>query len=197
MPIFDPLTGDPATGAGERSSRQRDSRRSHQPDRAADLANVPAPNIAGAFLGSVNYQDATVRERRTDGFDVKFGYQLSPRISCPSATAAADRVRARQLRRQRIGRPYQGGFIAGVNKTQSAAGNWTRTLTNTFVMDARFGQHRSTTRRWRRQRPEHRRRRRHSGRQPGHLHQRDDDHQPAGPLEPDGRLLDVDAVESR
>ena len=42
------------------------------------LANVPLPNIEGVGSAQVNYQDTTVRERRTDGFDVKLNYQASP-----------------------------------------------------------------------------------------------------------------------
>jgi hypothetical protein len=141
VPIFDPLTGD-ATGAG----RTQFPGNVIPADRISPIArrilsNVPEPNIAGAALGQVNYQDATVRERRTDGFDVKFNYQLSPkdqlavRYSFQRPTVFEPGNYANDF-----GGPYQGGFIGtGINKTQSAAGNWTRTLTNTFVMDARFG----------------------------------------------------------
>jgi hypothetical protein len=141
VPIFDPRTGDPATGVG----RTQFPGNVIPADRVSPIARrilaaVPLPNIAGAALGATNYQDATVRERRTDGFDAKINFQLSPK----------DQVSVRySFQRPTVfepgnfdvfGGPYQGGFIGtGVNKTQSAAGNWTRTLTNTFVMDARFG----------------------------------------------------------
>jgi len=141
VPVFDPLTGDPATGVG----RTQFPGNVIPADRISPiarriLANVPLPNIPGAALGATNYQDATVRERRTQAFDAKFNYQLSPK----------DQVAIRySFQRPTVfepgnfgdfGGPYQGGFIGtGVNKTQSAAGNWTRTLTNTFVMDVRFG----------------------------------------------------------
>jgi len=143
VPIFDPLTGDPATGVG----RTQFPGNVIPADRISPiarriLANVPLPNVAGAALGQVNYQDATVRERRTDGFDVKFNYQLSPkdqmsiRYSFQRPTVFEPGNYADGV----FGGPYQGGFVGtGINKTQSAAGNWTRTLTNTFVMDARFG----------------------------------------------------------
>ncbi len=98
-----------------------------------------------------------------------------------------------------FGGPYQGGFVGtGVNKTQSVAGNWTRTLTNTFVMDARFGvstYHNTAVSAG-------------SGLNtatevgiPGanldELHERDDRDQPAGLLEPDRRLRQLAAVEPR
>ena len=139
VPIFDPLTGDPATGAG----RTQFPGNVIPADRISPIARrilANVPNIAGAALGSVNYQDATVRERRTDGFDVKFNYQLSPKDQLSVRYSGDPTVfEAPQLRRQRIG-GYTGRLHrTGVNKTQSAAGNWTRTLTNTFVMDARFG----------------------------------------------------------
>jgi hypothetical protein len=143
VPIYDPLTGDPATGAGRTAfpgniiPAERIS-----PIARRILANVPEPNIAGAPLGQVNYQDATVRQRRTDGFDVKVNYQLSPkdqiavRYSFQRPTVAESGNYADGV----FGGPYQGGFVGtGTNLTQSMAGNWTRTLSNTFVMDARVG----------------------------------------------------------
>ncbi|MEO5819992.1 MAG: carboxypeptidase regulatory-like domain-containing protein, partial [Vicinamibacteraceae bacterium] len=141
VPIFDPLTGDPATGVG----RTQFPGNVIPADRISPiarriLANVPMPNIAGAGLGSINYQDATVRERRTDGFDVKFNYQLSSKDQLAVRYSFQRPTVFEPGNYGVFGGPYQGGFIGtGVNKTQSAAGNWTRTLTNTFVMDVRFG----------------------------------------------------------
>ncbi len=99
------------------------------------------PNIEGAASGQVNYQDTTIRERRTDGFDVKLNYQasakdqLSGRYSFQRPTVFEPSNFANNF-----GGPYQGGFIGtGVNTTYSLAGNWTRTWTNTLVMDVRAG----------------------------------------------------------
>ena len=103
---------------------------------------MPLPNIAGAALGPTNYQDATVRERRTDGFDMKFNFQLSPKdqVSVRYSFQRPTVFEPGNYAGGVFGGPYQGGFVGtGINKTQSAAGNWTRTLTNTLVMDARFG----------------------------------------------------------
>ena len=77
VPIYDPLTGDPATGAEPRRSSPATVIPANRISPIAQqiLANVPLPNIAGAALGQINYQDTTVRERRTDGFDVKLNYQ--------------------------------------------------------------------------------------------------------------------------
>ena len=193
VPIFDPLTGDPATGADRTQfPGNRDSGRPHQPDRPpASWPTCRCRTSPARRSGQINYQDATVRERRTDGFDVKFNYQLSPkdqlsvRYSFQRPTVFEPGNYADGV----FGGPYQGGFVGtGVNKTQSAAGNWTRTLTNTLVMDAALRrQHLPQRGAQRRQRPEHGDRSRHSRRQPRHLHERHDDHQPAGLLEPDRR----------
>jgi hypothetical protein len=141
VPIFDPLTGD-STGAGRTQFPGNVIPANRiSPIARQILSNVPLPNIQGAALGQVNYQDATIRERRTDGFDAKVNYQLSTkdqvaiRYSFQRPTVFEPSNYANNF-----GGPYQGGFIGtGVNKTQSAAGNWTRTLTSTFVMDVRFG----------------------------------------------------------
>jgi hypothetical protein len=142
VPIYDPTTGNLSTGAdrtqfeGNRIPTSRIS-----PIAQRILANVPLPNISGAAAGQVNYQDTTVRERRTDGFDVKLNYQasskdqVSGRYSFQRPTVFEPGNYANNF-----GGPYQGGFIGtGVNTTYSVAGNWTRTWTNTLVMDVRAG----------------------------------------------------------
>jgi hypothetical protein len=142
VPIYDPLTGNLATGADRTPfpNNQIPSSRI-SPIAQRILANIPLPNISGAAPGQVNYQDATVRERRTDGFDVKLNYQatskdqLSWRYSFQRPTVFEPGNFGGNS-----GGPYQGGFIGtGVNKTYSTAGNWTRTWTNTLVMDVRGG----------------------------------------------------------
>jgi hypothetical protein len=142
VPIYDPQTGNLASGAdrtafdGNRIPTSRIS-----PIAQRILANVPLPNIEGAASGAINYQDTTVRERRTDGFDVKLNYQasskdqVSGRYSFQRPTVFEPSNWANNF-----GGPYQGGFIGtGVNTTYSLAGNWTRTWTNTLVMDVRAG----------------------------------------------------------
>ncbi len=105
------------------------------------LANVPLPNVE-APLGQVNYQESTTRERRTDGFDVKLNYQASPkdqlswRYSFQRPTILEPAPAAYGV----FGGPVGGGFIGtGTNLTYSTAGNWTRTWTNTLIMDVRGG----------------------------------------------------------
>ena len=143
VPIFDPLTGDQATGAEPHAvPEQPDSGQPHQPDRAAHPREHSAAEHRRRALGQVNYQDTTTRERRTDGFDVKINYQVSSKDQRlgPLQLPASDGVRAFATSAAISAGPYQDGFIGtGVNTTYSVAGNWTRTWSNTLVMDARVG----------------------------------------------------------
>jgi hypothetical protein len=141
VPIFDPLTGDSSGNnrmafEGNRLPADRIS-----PIAQRILQNVPLPNI-DAPLGQVNYQEPTTRERRTDGFDAKLNYQasvrdqISWRYSYQRPTIFEPSTEAYGV----FGGPFQGGFIGtGTNLTYSTAGNWTRTWTNTLIMDVRGG----------------------------------------------------------
>jgi hypothetical protein len=141
VPIYDPLTGNPATGEGRTQFPGNVIPASRiSPIARQILSNVPLPNIANAPLGSINYQDATSLDRTTDGFDVKINYQLSTRDQTSIRYSYQRPVTTEGGNYGLFGGPYQGGFIGtGTNLTQTVAGNWTRTLTNTFVMDARLG----------------------------------------------------------
>ena len=98
------------------------------------------PNIAGVALGQVNYQDATVRERRTDGFDVKFNYQVSPKdqvsirysSSAPPCSSPATTPSV-------SGGPSRAASSAPASTGRDRGRQLDPHLTNTFVMDARFG----------------------------------------------------------
>jgi hypothetical protein len=142
VPIFDPATGDQATGANRAQFANNQIPNSRiSPIAQRILANIPLPNIEGVPLGTANYQDTTTRERRTDGFDVKVNYQASSkdqtsvRYSYQRPTVFEPSNWGGDL-----GGPYQDGFIgSGTNTTYAVAGNWTRTWSNTLVMDARAG----------------------------------------------------------
>jgi Carboxypeptidase regulatory-like domain/TonB dependent receptor len=141
VPIYDPLTGNPATGEGRTQFPGNVIPANRiSPIARQILASVPLPNLANAALGAINYQDATSLDRTTDGFDVKVNYQLSPRDQLSLRYSYQRPVTTEGGNYGVFGGPYQGGFIGtGTNLTQSTAGNWTRTMTDTFVMDARFG----------------------------------------------------------
>lgn len=141
VPVFDPATGDPTTGAGRVAFPGNVIPASRiSPIAQRILASIPLPNLQAA-PGQINYQDTTIRQRRTDGFDVKLNYQastkdqFSARYSFMRPTAIEPGNFAND-----IGGPYQGGFIGtGVNTSYSVAGNWTRSWSNSLVMDIRTG----------------------------------------------------------
>jgi len=104
------------------------------------LKFIPQPNIANAALGQVNFQQAQVRKKTTDGFDTKVNYTLS----------AKDQVSARLSFMRPVvfdpgvfgqyGGPANGGFAGtGTNTAYSAAGTWTRVINPSTVLDVRGG----------------------------------------------------------
>jgi len=104
------------------------------------LARVPLPNLTGQPIGQPNYEATTVRERKTDQFDIKINWQasgsdqLSPRFSY-SRPVVFDPSPYGD-----IGGPANGGFAGtGTNDTVVTGLNWTRTWSNTLVMEARGG----------------------------------------------------------
>lgn len=138
--IYDPLTGD-GTGnnrvafPGNVIPANRVS-----PIATAILDRVPMPNLQGQPIGQPNYEATTVRERRTDSFDVKINWalsgndQISPRVSYSRPTVFDPSPYGE------VGGPANGGFAGdGIQKTVSSAVNWTRTWTNTLVMEVRVG----------------------------------------------------------
>ena len=141
VPIYDPLTGDPATGANREAFAGNVIPASRiSPIAQKILASIPLPNLQAA-PGQVNYQDTTTRIRRTDGFDVKLNYQASTKDQV-SARYSFMRPTAEEQGNfpNDLGGPYQNGFVGtGVNKSYSVAGNWVRTWTNSLVMDVRAG----------------------------------------------------------
>jgi hypothetical protein len=140
--IYDPLTGDQGTGAGRTAFAGNQIPASRiSPIAQRILQNVPLPNIPGAALGQVNYQDTTLLQRRNNGFDTKITYQASNKNQF---TGRYSFTRPTTMEPStypgNIGGPFQDGFIGtGVNLTYSAAGNWTRTWSDTLVMDAHGG----------------------------------------------------------
>jgi Carboxypeptidase regulatory-like domain len=148
--IYDPMTGnadgtgrlafpnnninqiyDPATGTWSPANRI-------SPIAAAIVSQIPPPNLAAA-IGQTNFQQDYVRIKNNDSFDTKFNVQLSDR----------DQVSARFsfLRPKQTDPPvygiYGGGgkdFAGtGTDTTYSTGINYTRTWSNTLVMEARGG----------------------------------------------------------
>ena len=140
--VYDPLTGDAAgVGRTQFANNQIPSNRI-SPIALDILSKIPLPNLQGVALGVANYQVNSVRDKTTDSFDTKLSYalndanQLSFRFSYQKPTIV-------QLPAEGYGDwggPLGGGFMAtGTNMTYSTGANWTRTLSNTFVMELRGG----------------------------------------------------------
>src|SRR5690606_29610313 len=138
--IYDPLTGD-----GTGNDRVPFPNNVIPADRISPIARaildrVPLPNLSGQPIGQPNYEATTVRERRTDSFDVKVNWQasgndqVSPRVSYSRPTIFDPSPYGE------VGGPANGGFAGdGIQRTVSAAVNWTRTWTNSLGMELRVG----------------------------------------------------------
>jgi hypothetical protein len=136
--IYDPLSGNP-DGSGRTSFPNNMIPADRlSPIAATILAKLPAPNLAAA-LGQTNFQQDYVRKKLTDSFDTKFNVQVSQR----------DQVSARfSFLRPDITDPPVFGILGGGGKDFSGTGtdltyssgvNWTRSWSNTLVMEARAG----------------------------------------------------------
>ena len=132
--IYDPLTGDAATG-NNRTPFDNNIIPSNRisPIARRLLAFVPEPNIPGAPLGQNNFQKAQTREKTTDGFDVKFNHSAErSRISCPYRFSFMRPVVFDPGAFGEYGGPANGGFAGtGTNKSISTAMTWTRTSSPT------------------------------------------------------------------
>jgi hypothetical protein len=140
--VYDPATGD-AAGNGRLPFPGNQVPANRMSQIALNLlSKIPMPNLSGVALGQPNYQVSGTRDKLTHSWDVKLNYavndsnQLSGRFSY-------QRPEITELPAQGYGDwggPVGGGFQAvGTNMTYSTAINWTRTLSNTFVLEVRGG----------------------------------------------------------
>lgn len=136
--VYDPATGDPITGAGRQPFADNKIPTSRiSPIAAKILAFVPATNLNNNLIN--NFAGATTRSKDQDSFDAKVDHQQTDK----------DRFSVRySLQRPVVTDPgrfgiYGGGgkgFAAtGINRTQSAALNYTRLLSPTLITEARIG----------------------------------------------------------
>jgi hypothetical protein len=136
--IYDPATGDPKTGLGRQpfpGNKIPDARIS--PIAKKILAMVKPPNNGTQLTN--NYATSTVRSKDTESFDIKLDHNQTEK----------DRFSARySFQRPVVTDPgifgiYGGGgkgFAAtGINRTQSAAVNYTRLFSTTLIMEALVG----------------------------------------------------------
>jgi hypothetical protein len=148
--IYDPMTGNldgtgrlpfpnnninqmynPATGTWSPANRI-------SPIAAAILANIPAPNLS-APIGQINYQQDYVRVKRNDSFDTKFNLQISQK---DQLSARFSFLRPTQTDPPVFGFYGGGGKDfsgTGTDTTYSTGANYTRTWSDTLVMEARGG----------------------------------------------------------
>src|SRR5436309_400407 len=140
---------DPATGNPDGTARLPFANNIIPPDRIspiakAILAKLPVPNIDAA-IGQINFQQDYVRVKNTDSFDTKFNVQLSQsdQVSArfsflrPDITDPSDFP---GLGGSKQGGPSGNGFSgSGTDTTYSTGVNYTRTWSNTLVMEARGG----------------------------------------------------------
>ncbi len=136
--IYDPTTGKPdGTGRTPFPNNVIPVDRI-SPIARAILSNLPPPNL-DARLGQINFQQNYTRVKVTDSFDTKFTAQITQR----------DQLSARfSFMRPDITDPPVFGIFGGGGKDFSGTGtdttystgvNYTRTWSNTLVMEARGG----------------------------------------------------------
>lgn len=138
--IYDPLTGD-ING----NNRAQFANNQIPLDRISPIAKqllsfVPMPNIPGAALGQVNFQQAQTREKTTDGFDAKVNYTISNKDQMSYRVSFMRPVVFDPGLFGQYGGPANGGFAGtGTNKSYSTAATWTRVVSTKTVLDVRGG----------------------------------------------------------
>jgi len=142
--IYDPLTGNPdGTGRTPFANNIIPADRL-SPIARAILSHLPPPNIDAA-PGQPNYQIDYARVKTTDSFDSKINAQLSQndqisaRLSFLRPTLT-DPAAYGEFGDTKQGSPSGNGFAGtGTDTTWSTGVNYTRTWSNTLVMEARGG----------------------------------------------------------
>ena len=142
--IYDPLTGN-ADGSGRTQFPNNiipDNRIS--PIAKAILANLPQPNVSAA-AGQPNYQIDYARAKTTDSFDTKLNWQMSQKDQISGRfsflrPSLVDPAEFGVFGGSKQGSPSGNGFSGSSTDTTYSLGlNYTRTFTNTLVMEARGG----------------------------------------------------------
>jgi hypothetical protein len=136
--VYDPNTGDRTTGAGRQPFAGNAIPASQLSPIAKKLiAMVPLPNLNQNLTN--NFAGATTRAKDQDSFDVKVDHQQGDKNRF-SVRYSFQRPVVTDPGRFGIAGGGGKGFAAtGVNRTQSTAVNYTRTISATFLTDARVG----------------------------------------------------------
>jgi hypothetical protein len=136
--IYDPATGN-ANGSGRTQFPNNQIPLSRMSPIARQLIDkIPMPNIAGAAVGQTNFEQAYVREKRTNQGDVKITYQLADN---DLINVRYSRQNARTFDPATFGiygglKPFAG---TGTNPTQSFGATYNRVWSATLVQEVRFG----------------------------------------------------------
>jgi hypothetical protein len=136
--IYDPATGNP-DGTGRVPFPGNIIPADRISPIARNLLNaVPLPNIGGVPLGTTNYEQPYVREKRTNQYDMKITTQLSP----------SDNLSVRySYQNPTTYDPATFGIFGGIkgfagfgtNPTYNSAANYTRTWSPTLLQEVRVG----------------------------------------------------------
>jgi len=142
--IYDPLTGNPdGTGRTAFPNNVIPADRI-SPIARAILANVPQANVDAA-PGQPNYQVDYARVKTTDSFDSKVNWQMSQRDQIAARLSflrpkLVDPAEFGAFGGSKQGSPSGNGFSGtGTDTTYSTGLNYTRSWSNTLVMEARGG----------------------------------------------------------
>jgi outer membrane receptor protein involved in Fe transport len=140
--VYDPATGDAAGNGRTAFPGNQIPASRFSPIALNLLSKIPLPNLPGVALGQPNYQVNGTRDKITHSFDTKVNWavgqndQLSWRLSYQKPEVV-------QLTADGYGDwggPAWSAFAAtGTNMTYSTAVNWTRTFSNTLIMESRGG----------------------------------------------------------
>ena len=136
--IYDPATGNPdGTGRTPFPNNQIPASRI-SPIAQRLLANLPLPNIAGVPLGTTNYEQPYVREKRTNQFDVKITSQITPSDNLSVRYSYQNPTTYDPATFGEFG-GIKGFAGYGTNPTYNTAGNYTKTWSNTLLQEVRLG----------------------------------------------------------
>ena len=140
--VYDPATGDAAGNGRTPFSGNQVPASRMSPIALNLLSKIPLPNLPGVALGQSNYQVNGTRDKLTHSFDTKISWMIGQSDSL-SWRWSYQRPEVIQLTADGYGDwggPAWSAFAAtGTNMTYSTAVNWTRTFSNSLVMETRGG----------------------------------------------------------
>jgi hypothetical protein len=136
--IYDPATGNPdGTGRTPFPNNQIPAGRI-SPIARRILDNIPLPNLGGVPLGGTNYEQAYVREKRTNQYDIKITTQLTQEDNL-SVRYSYQNAATYDPATFGIWGGIKGFAGFGTNPTQNVAANYNRTWSSTLVQEVRVG----------------------------------------------------------